>query len=301
MIYDYPPLHPEIISVFELSWGKRTALSDIRPYDALSIRIQGDTDFVVGDKNYHAKKGDIAYVPAYVQYLHKANRDEHVYVIHFTSNNQSKEIEIFTPKNVDLFVDLFQNMHRKCTNKLPGYLFAVTASFYKILELMHLQAEDSQSTIMKSFRNTLEYIVAFTGVMLSSLIMYLTGRFGGYRLCRRILGDKDCERASELLNHKGAVFFPLMMMFPMFPDDALVMVAGTLRMSLKWFIPSIVFGRGIGVVTIVFGLGTVPYDKFTTPWHWIGFISACAVFLVAVFYAAYRFNKYLETRNKKED
>ena len=145
------------------------------------------------------------------------------------------------------------------------------------------------------------FFVAFTGVMLSSLIMYLTGRFGGYRLCRRILGDKDCERASELLNHKGAVFFPLMMMLPMFPDDALVMVAGTLRMSLKWFIPSIVFGRGIGVVTIVFGLGTVPYDKFTTPWHWIGFISACAVFLVAVFYSAYRFNKYLEKRNKKED
>ena len=145
------------------------------------------------------------------------------------------------------------------------------------------------------------FLIAFAGVMLSSLIMYLTGRFGGYRLCKKILGEKDCERASELLNHKGAVFFPLMMMFPMFPDDALVMVAGTLRMSLKWFIPSIVFGRGIGVVTIVFGLGTVPYDKFTTPWHWIGFISAWAVFLVAVFYAAYRFNKYLEKRNKKED
>jgi uncharacterized membrane protein YdjX (TVP38/TMEM64 family) len=145
------------------------------------------------------------------------------------------------------------------------------------------------------------FFIAFTGVMLSSLIMYLTGRFGGYRLCKKILGDKDCERASELLNNKGAVFFPLMMMFPMFPDDALVMVAGTLRMSLKWFIPSIVFGRGIGVLTIVFGLGTVPYDKFTTPWHWIGFIGVCAVFLVTVFYLAYRFNKYLEKRNKKED
>ena len=144
------------------------------------------------------------------------------------------------------------------------------------------------------------FFIAFTGVMLSSLIMYLTGRFGGYRLCKKILGDKDCERASELLNNKGAVFFPLMMMFPMFPDDALVMVAGTLRMSLKWFIPSIVFGRGIGVVTIVFGLGTIPYDKFTTPWHWIGFIALGAAFVVTVFYLAYRFNKYLEKRNNKE-
>ncbi|MBP3369713.1 MAG: TVP38/TMEM64 family protein [Clostridia bacterium] len=145
------------------------------------------------------------------------------------------------------------------------------------------------------------FAIAFTGVMLSSLIMYLTGRFGGYRLCKKILGEKDCERASTLLNNKGAVFFPLMMMFPMFPDDALVMVAGTLKMSLKWFVPSIVFGRGIGIVTIIFGLGTIPYDKFTTPWHWIIFIGVCAVFVVTVFYLAYRFNKYLEKRNKKED
>ena len=145
------------------------------------------------------------------------------------------------------------------------------------------------------------FAVAFTGVMLSSLIMYLTGRFGGYKLCQKILGQKDCERASELLNNKGAVYFPLMMMFPMFPDDALVMVAGTLKMSLKWFIPSIVLGRGIGVVTIIFGLGNIPYDKFTTPWHWIIFVGVCAIGVVSVFYLAYRFNKYLENRNKKEN
>ena len=145
------------------------------------------------------------------------------------------------------------------------------------------------------------FAVAFTGVMLSSLIMYLTGRFGGYKLCKKMLGEKDCQRASELLNNKGAVYFPLMMMFPMFPDDALVMVAGTLKMSLKWFIPSIVLGRGIGVVTIILGLGNIPYDKFTTPWHWIAFVGVCAVGVVGVFYLAYRFNKYLEKRNNTEN
>ena len=144
------------------------------------------------------------------------------------------------------------------------------------------------------------FAIAFIGVMLSSLIMYLTGRFGGYRLCKKILGEKDCERASQLLNHKGAVFFPLMMAFPLFPDDALVMVAGTLKMSLKWFIPSILFGRGIGIVTIIFGLGIIPYDKFTTPWHWIIFITVCLAFVVFVFYLAHKLNKYLESRNNKD-
>ena len=144
------------------------------------------------------------------------------------------------------------------------------------------------------------FIVAFSGVLLSSLMMYLIGRFGGYNLGKKIIGEEDCEKASDLLNNKGLIFFPLMMMFPVFPDDALVMVAGTLKMSLKWFVPSIVFGRGIGVFTIIFGLSIVPFDKFTTPWHWVGFILLCALFIVAVFTAAIKFNKYMEKKRKAE-
>jgi uncharacterized membrane protein YdjX (TVP38/TMEM64 family) len=111
-----------------------------------------------------------------------------------------------------------------------------------------------------------------------------------------VLGEKDCKKASELLNHRGTVFFPLMMLFPMFPDDALVMVAGTLRMSLKWFIPSIIVGRGIGVATIIFGTASVISNDFTSPWQWVLYIGGWAIFIVAVFYAAYRFNKYLDKR-----
>ena len=142
------------------------------------------------------------------------------------------------------------------------------------------------------------FLISFIGVMLTSFIMYMMGRLGGYRICRKLLGERDCAKASDLLNNKGAVYFPLMMMFPIFPDDALVMIAGTLKMSLKWFVPSIVVGRGIGIVTIVFGLLSIPFDKLTTPWHWIGFVLLCLIFLIAVFWLAGRFNKFLETRHK---
>ena len=120
------------------------------------------------------------------------------------------------------------------------------------------------------------FLIAFSGVLLSSFMLYILGRFGGYSLAKKIIGEEDCEKASDLLNNKGTIYFPIMMLFPIFPDDALVMVAGTLKMSLKWFIPSIVIGRGIGVATIVFGLSIVPFDKFTTIWHWIIFILICA-------------------------
>lgn len=144
------------------------------------------------------------------------------------------------------------------------------------------------------------FLLAFIGVMLSSLLMYIVGRYGGYKVCRKLLGEKECDKASDLLNNKGTVFFPLMMLFPIFPDDALVMVAGTLKLTLKWFIPSIIFGRGIGIATIVFGLGNIPYEKFTTVWHWIIFVLVCAVAIIAVFFVAYKFNAYLERRAKRK-
>ena len=143
------------------------------------------------------------------------------------------------------------------------------------------------------------FAIAFSGVMLSSFMLYVLGRFGGYSLCKKIIGEEDTVKASDLLNNKGTIYFPIMMMFPIFPDDALVMVAGTLRMSLKWFIPSIVLGRGIGVATIVFGVSIVPFEKFTTPWHWIIFILLCAAGIALIFFLASRFNKYMEKKRNQ--
>ncbi len=143
------------------------------------------------------------------------------------------------------------------------------------------------------------FLIVFVGVIISSTAMYLVGRFGGYRLCAKMLGEEDCEKATRLLRNKGSVFFPIMMLFPMFPDDALVMISGTLKMNLGWFFPSIIVGRGVGIATIIFGLSIVPFEKFTEWWHWVVFVALCAVLVVAVFIFALKFNKFMEKRSKK--
>ncbi len=144
------------------------------------------------------------------------------------------------------------------------------------------------------------FLLSFSSVMIASTVMYSLGRLGGYKICVRMLGEEDCAKSLGLLRDKGTVYFPIMMMFPIFPDDALVMVAGTLKMSLKWFIPSIVLGRGIGIATVVFGFSIVPFDKFTTPWHWIIFITLCAAAIFLVFLGAHRFNKFMSKRRAAE-
>ena len=143
------------------------------------------------------------------------------------------------------------------------------------------------------------FLLSFVSVMIASMAMYATGRFGGYKICSFLLGEEDCEKSLGLLRNKGTVFFPLMMMFPIFPDDALVMIAGTTRMSLKWFIPSIVIGRGVGIAAIVFGLSITDY--FTTPLHWIIFIVICLALVIAIFSLANRFNKFMDKHRQVND
>jgi uncharacterized membrane protein YdjX (TVP38/TMEM64 family) len=143
------------------------------------------------------------------------------------------------------------------------------------------------------------FLIVFSGVVVSSTAMYLTGRFGGYRLCVRMLGREDCDRSLTLLRDKGTVFFPVMMLFPVFPDDALVMISGTLKMKLSWFFPSIILGRGVGIATIIFGLSIVPFEHFSEWWHWALFIVLCAAAVICIFLGALRFNKFMQNRNRK--
>lgn len=143
--------------------------------------------------------------------------------------------------------------------------------------------------------------VSFASVMLSSYIMYLIGKFGGYKICEKVLGKEDCEKSLKLLSNKGTVYFPLMMVLPVFPDDALVMIAGTMKMKMRWFIPSIVLGRGIGIATIIFGFSFIPFNEFNGIYDWLIFFTICLVWMEILFRAAKALNKKMDEKNKKEN
>lgn len=145
------------------------------------------------------------------------------------------------------------------------------------------------------------FLISFISVMVSSVVMYLIGKFGGYKLCVRILGEEECEKSLSLLTNKSKVYFPLMMMFPVFPDDALIMIAGTLKMKMKWFLPAIIIGRGIGILTIVFGFSLIPFNDFTTVYDWLVFITVCIVWVFTVFHFANKLSRKLEAKDEKSE
>lgn len=139
--------------------------------------------------------------------------------------------------------------------------------------------------------------ISFASVMVSSSVLYILGRFGGYKLCEKLLGEEDTEKALGLLRDNGTVYFPLMMMFPVFPDDALTMVAGTIKMKLAWFIPSIVIGRGIGTAAIIFGMAAfLPAMEKT--YDWFVLITIMMFGLYCILYLANGLNKMMAEKRE---
>ena len=156
------------------------------------------------------------------------------------------------------------------------------------------------STVIYSDNIWMAFLLSYSCVLVSSTVLYVLGRLGGYKLCEKMLGKEDCEKSLELLRTRGTVYFPIMMLFPIFPDDALVMIAGTTRMKLSWFIPSIIICRGIGIATIIFGLDIIPFRSFNL-YGWIVFITAAVFWLKEIFSLANKIDRYFEKqRNKPE-
>ena len=146
------------------------------------------------------------------------------------------------------------------------------------------------------------FLLSYSCVIISSTVLYIVGRLGGYKICEKLLGKEDCEKSLNLLRTRGTVYFPLMMLFPIFPDDALVMIAGVTKMKLGWFIPSIIICRGVGAATIIFGMSVIPFDTFTSSYDWLILLTVCFFWIMEIFQLASKVDVYFERkRNPKED
>ena len=142
------------------------------------------------------------------------------------------------------------------------------------------------------------FLLSFSAVLISSATLYILGRVGGYKICTKLLGKEDSEKALTLLRERGTVYFPLMMLFPIFPDDALVMIAGTTKMNLKWFIPSIVICRGIGIATVLLTVNIIPFERFTSIYDWLVLITVCFFWIREIFKLANKLDRYLDKKRK---
>ncbi|MBQ9795762.1 MAG: TVP38/TMEM64 family protein [Clostridia bacterium] len=101
------------------------------------------------------------------------------------------------------------------------------------------------------------FILSYTAVMIGSIIMFWVGRKAGRRFLNWLVGKEEGDKWIKKMSNGKYLFF-LMMLFPMFPDDILCVVAGLTNMSFGFFLVTNLIARGIGIAcTVFFGCGAI--------------------------------------------
>lgn len=90
-------------------------------------------------------------------------------------------------------------------------------------------------------------ILSIIGCFVSSLVMFIVGRFGGVKVVDWLVGKEDREKAQNLVSDRATVLVPVMLACPFFPDDAVVMATGMTSMNFWYFMPMCLITRSLGI------------------------------------------------------
>ena len=118
-------------------------------------------------------------------------------------------------------------------------------------------------------------------VLLGSAFAFFLGRKVGRRLVVWVAGEKDAIKWEEKLKRGKYVFF-LMMLFPVFPDDILCIVAGCIGMDWKFFMVTNLITRPLSIGALCFfGSGQViPFSGWGIPvWIVLVVLGIIAIYL----------------------
>ena len=148
------------------------------------------------------------------------------------------------------------------------------------------------------------FIMSYIAVMIGSLIMFWVGRKAGRKFLNWMIGKDSSEKWIDRMS-RGKYLFFLMMLFPMFPDDILCVVAGLTNMSFSFFFWTNILARGVGIAcTVFFGSGAI------IPFHGWGLIvwAIIIVVIAILFYLSVRYKskiddiiKLLFKRNRSDE
>jgi len=204
--------------------------------------------------------------------------------------------------------------------KLNGYLDNITSvsafadlinSFGPLAYLIFWLMEFTQvllgpvpSTIMTAagaiiFGPLLAYVLCITACLSAAIINFFLGRWIGRKLIVWIASEESLNKMEIRLKNSKYTYF-LMMLFPFFPHDILCYVAGTTKISFRYFLITNIITRSIELILIcLLGSGQViPYSGWGIP-VWIFII----LFIIASIYFSLKYedniNKFMDSTAKK--
>lgn len=130
-------------------------------------------------------------------------------------------------------------------------------------------------------------LVVLSAYMLGCVLAYYLGFKFGKKAVKWCAGnEEDYDKWSEFLNKKGKWWYFMTVVFPMFPDDMLCLVAGAMKFDFVWYFNSNLFGRCIGLVTMII---TLNFINFTSSnFNFMLIVWSLALIVEIVFYIHFK-------------
>lgn len=145
------------------------------------------------------------------------------------------------------------------------------------------------------------FIISTISVFLASALLFLLGNTLGEKTVAKLVGKQSLEKAQNLLDMKSKMLMPLMFLFPIFPDDALCVVAGMTKMRFWYFSVIVLIFRTVGIGTICFlGSGIIDWAALSVV-DWFVVVSVCVFWLILIFKSQDKLEKFILRKKGGKD
>lgn len=109
--------------------------------------------------------------------------------------------------------------------------------------------------------------VVLSAYMLGCVVAYFIGRKFGIKAIKWCAGsDEDFTKWSNVLNSKGKWWYFASVILPIFPDDLLCIVAGSVKFNFKFYFFANLIGRGVGLIAMLLTLKLITIGTNSFPW-----------------------------------
>lgn len=123
------------------------------------------------------------------------------------------------------------------------------------------------------------FLVTLCVIVLGVIVTYGIGRRWGKKAVVWCAGSEEeyNKWLSVLKSKKTNIFYLATIIFPVFPDDILCLLAGSIKMNFGWYLFANILGRAVGLITFMFVFKTISNSIWSIV---VMFILLTALFII---------------------
>lgn len=127
-------------------------------------------------------------------------------------------------------------------------------------------------------------LLVMSAYMCGCILSYWLGRWFGVKAIKWVAGsEEDFNKWSEFVNKKGKWWYLMTVLLPLFSDDLLCLIAGSLKMDFTFYVIANLFGRSIGLITMLVVLKYIGVASSNIPFMLIVWCVGLVAEIVAYF------------------